>query len=148
LYTRLKVAAAFAVLDEHLHDHGVTAEDWELAGHVMAVSDATRADVQTALASAADSRNTARGRAEGQRELAKVEVVQAAEIARASRGVQRYLAKHPGQWCKGGPVRASLDKPLREHFRAALDALVAAGQVEVEAVENNGNPGVQIRGRA
>src|SRR4051812_24590122 len=49
LYTRLKVAAALAVLDGHLGAKGVTAEDWRLAGVLMAVSDATRADVQADL---------------------------------------------------------------------------------------------------
>ena len=53
LLTRLKVAAALALLDEHVE---VTDEDWVLAGTVMEVSDHTRGQVVKVL-----SREAVRG---------------------------------------------------------------------------------------
>ncbi len=56
LYTRLKVAAALALLDKRLE---VTADDWRLAGRIMAKSDATRAGVQRSSGSALRRRTSA-----------------------------------------------------------------------------------------
>jgi hypothetical protein len=145
LYTRLKAAAALAVLDGHLGTDGVRADDWTLAGQLMAVSDATRAAVQDALATAAASSNLARGRAEGEREVVKADTVAAAELRRAGQGVMRFLAKHPGEWVKGKAVRTSLAGPLRQHFAEAVEMLATAGQVEVEIVEHHGQTGLRLR---
>jgi hypothetical protein len=64
LYTREKVAGAIALLDGN---SGIGEEDWQLAGHLMVVSDQTRATVAAALRLAGEQRNEAQGRAEARR---------------------------------------------------------------------------------
>lgn len=46
----------------------ITEEHWDLAGVVMAVSNAARAEIQATLCAKASEANKRRGRAEGKRE--------------------------------------------------------------------------------
>lgn len=80
LLCRLKVAAALMWLDRRTDQ--VSEQDWELAGTVMAVSDATRNGVVAVPADKAQASNRARGRADTVRAVA-------AEEARADMDAER-----------------------------------------------------------
>jgi hypothetical protein len=148
LYTRLKVAAALAVLDGHLGTKGVTVEDWRLAGVLMSISDDTRAKVQAELRRTASQANKARAEAEGVREIVKAETVESAGVKKAGRAVMTVLGKQPGQWIKGANLRRAVPSGSRPHLDVALEALVLAGSVEVERFEYHGQAGSQYRMRS
>jgi hypothetical protein len=147
LYTRLKVAAALAVLDGHLGTKGVTSEDWRLAGLLMAISDDTRAKVQAELRRTSAQANKARAEAEGVREIVKADTVEAAGVQKAGRAVMAVLGKQPGQWVSGADLRRKVPNRVRPYLDAAIDALVLAGSVDSEDVEYHGRSGRRFRGR-
>src|SRR3712207_4800514 len=88
LYTRLKVAAALALLDKRLE---VTADDWRLSGRIMAQSDETRAGVQRTLREQASEANISRARAEAARAVVVAEEVNTLAVKRASQSVKAAL---------------------------------------------------------
>jgi hypothetical protein len=143
----LKVAAALAVLDGHLGTKGVTAEDWRLAGVLMAVSDATRADVQADLCRTAAEANVARAKAEGVREVIKSDTLEAAAVQKASRAAITALMKRPGEWMTGAELRRAVASRVRPYLDTALEALVLAGSVEVEPIDHHSQLGRRYRGR-
>ena len=128
LLTRLKVAAALALLDGR---RAITEDDWRLAGQVMIVSDATRAGVVRYLTSQAERSNEARGRAEGVRASVASETADDLAAKRVSAGVLRRL-RESGEAARGEARRAVAARD-RQHFEEAVERLMAAGQViEVE----------------
>ena len=130
LLTRLKVAAALALFAGRV---GIEEDDWRLAGDLMDVSDRTRAGVVRYLSTRAEDANTARGRAEGQRAVVVSETVEAAGVRRAGQTILRHLRAHgESTWSES---RRRLAAGLRQHFEAAVDALVTAGAVVVEPSE-------------
>jgi hypothetical protein len=70
---QLKIAAGLMALEGRRQ--AVAESDWQRAGVVMAHSDFTRRKAQSDLRSKAKAENTHRGRSEGERELAKMEVI-------------------------------------------------------------------------
>ena len=88
--TRLKVAAGLMRLDGRTDK--VSAEDWDLAGVVMRVSDATRAGVRLALRSRSVAVSHERGRQEADREEAKEGHKYDKAIARVSERIERSCA--------------------------------------------------------
>jgi hypothetical protein len=141
LYAQEKVAAGLASLDGHLTTAGITAEDWQLAGQLMAVSDATRATVQAELKKAAAETNVARGKADAAREVVKIETVEAAAIQKTGRTAQKVLSKRPGEWMTGAELRRAVDSRMRPYLADALDALVLAGVIEVKEIDYRGQVG-------
>src|SRR3712207_6527821 len=95
LYTRLKVAAALALLDRRL---SVTADDWRLSGRIMAKSDATRDAVQRELRERATEANIGRAKAEAARAVVVADEVDAQAVRKASHAVKVALGKCPGEW--------------------------------------------------
>lgn len=73
LLVRLKLSAALMALESRYD--GVTQSDWERAGVIMKMSDATRRAVIATVDNVRREQNVARGRADGQREIAKSHVV-------------------------------------------------------------------------
>jgi hypothetical protein len=131
LLCRLKATFALAVLDGR---RLMTDDDWRLSGIIMAVSDATRASVVARLAEQAKGRNEAQGWADGVRADA---ASQSADERAARRISARLLGKvvSAGE-CSRNDLRKTLPGRDRVHFDAALDRLVAAGQVEVIDTEH------------
>ncbi|MGV9713983.1 bifunctional DNA primase/polymerase [Gordonia sp. NPDC003424] len=123
--TRLKIAGALMWLNGRTE--AVTDEDWELAGIVMALSNRTRAETLGVLRDRADEANTAKGRAEGKREVAKAEVVGAAELERAVKNVRKHV-QNAGRMTRRDGVK-KLRPELRDHYDEAVDRLVAAGVI-------------------
>ncbi len=116
LFCEEKVAAAFAILDGR---NEVSEDDWRLAARLMAVSDATRAEVVAVLAAKASRENRARGKAQGEREVAAEGVKEKAATARVARSVLRILDRSDG-WMLHGELRKGLSgTAAREHLPAA-----------------------------
>jgi hypothetical protein len=143
LLTRERFAAGFALLAGHAHTAGITADDWALAGTLLAVSDRTRAQVVDRLTRARTEQNRQRGEAEAERAAIIGERTADAELKRACQYITRKLSRE-ADWVNGGPLRASLPGPLRPWFDAAIDVLTEAGQVETEHTAGN-HPGSRYR---
>jgi len=139
------VAAALAVLEGHLARDGITGEDWHLSGLLMQVSDQTRAEVQAVLAGRQQEVNQARGRAESEREIQKVEAIEAAAGRKAGKAIVRELDKSkPGEWVSGSDLRRALRRH-RDFLDEALSRLVDTGQIEAEEVRYHGQQGHRYR---
>ena len=142
LYTRLKVAAALALLDRRL---GVTSDDWRLAGRIMAKSDQTRAEVQRVLRERAREANLGRARAEAARTVVVAEEVDAQAVKRASQAVKTALGGQPGEWVSAAELRRKVASRVRPNLDDALDALALSGDIEAEATEYHGQSGTRYR---
>jgi hypothetical protein len=133
LLTRLKVAAALALLERRLD---VSKEDWDLAAEVMAVSDFTRALCVAELARREAASNVHRARMEGQR---KQIIDESEEVSLTERAVAWILSrlKDCGEQ-SGSALRNAMSQRLREHFYAAVDLAVSREQIVVEESEYKG----------
>jgi Bifunctional DNA primase/polymerase, N-terminal len=131
LLCRLKTAVALTFLDGR---QVVTPDDWRLSETVMAVSDTTRARVIARLAEQANARTEAQGRADGVR-------ADAASQSSDERAARRISARLLGKVvaageCSRSDARNAIARRDRIHFDAALERLIAAGQVEVLDTEH------------
>jgi hypothetical protein len=138
LLTRLKVAAALAILDGRT---GVSEEDWELAGLVMAVSDASRAMCQAELSAESREKNLKQGAAEAERTIMIDERKAEDRTKRAARWIKRRLAEAGSDGMPRTPLRTSLAADLRGDFDPAVDALITSGDVIKKAVTYKGQTG-------
>jgi hypothetical protein len=135
LLARLKVAAALGLLAGHLE---VTEKDWALAGTVMAVSDQTRARVVAALQRAATERNRARGEADAERAVIVEERSAEAAIKRACGVIMRKLRK-ADDWVPRAELRRGLEARDRQHFEAAIERLLDAGEITTREGDHGGS---------
>jgi hypothetical protein len=123
LLTHLKWAAALGISDERIE---VSEEDWHLAGTVMEISDATRNGIVAELAEERMRANTARGHADAERDVIREETVAEAAVQRVCRLVMKRLE---GGERGRADLRRTLASPDRGYFDAAIDRLLAAGQI-------------------
>ena len=136
---RLKVAVGLMWMNGRTDK--VTEEDWDLAGVVMAVSTATRMDVQLALSTNQRRTDQARGRSDAVREIAKADALDAVVEAKIARVAERIREKLRA---KNGQARAQLKRkfgPDKKHVDPALERLIAVGDVKLEPIEYKGNSG-------
>jgi hypothetical protein len=108
----------------------------------MAISDATRAAVATALAATARVANAARAHQEADREEVKED--------RQDQRVARRLIDHLRQrddWVTGSDLRGALASRDRKAFGSAVAKLKAAGQIDEEPIVGGSSqrPGVRYR---
>lgn len=126
LLVRLKVAAALAVLAGR---KSVDAADWELARHVMLVSDATRAQLQEQLAVTRAAVSERLGKAEGVRAAA-------ADESRADLNYRRVAALIDRKLVEGPPPprmlwrRSTMRKVFHARDRETFDAVFDASYAE------------------
>lgn len=139
LFSRLKVAAALALLDQR---GGVSLEDWELAGVVMAVSDATRKHCRDTIRQLSIDANQARAEARAE---ANVVVADHTEIVTMETAKARILDKLTSDWQSAATIRRSLSTKLREVFEDALDEMHATSIVDVVRDEYQGQARARIR---
>ncbi|MFE6919698.1 bifunctional DNA primase/polymerase [Nocardia sp. NPDC057663] len=125
---RLKVAAALMALAGRTDK--VSDEDWHLSEIVMAVSDRERSRVLQVLGARAEQVNRSRGRAEGEREIARAGVVEENKLDRAVTNLRRHLAKK--QRLTRKDARAAFRADLRDLIDEAADRLIAANLAEKE----------------
>lgn len=129
LLARLKIAAALAML---AGAHSVDADDWDLAGEVMAVSDATREAVLAHLQRAQSEQNRAQGRAEGERAAVADDVKHERTVQRVGRLIARTLGP---DWTSRAVVRRAVASRDRHAADEAIRRLVSAGSVEVDDID-------------
>lgn len=141
LLCREKVAAALAILDGRPE---VNVEDWELAGVVCDVSDATRDGAVAVLRTKAAGQNVAKAQSEAVRAVVVEDAKEAHAVARVAHAVLRHLAA-ADEWVSRKDLRAKLAGRDRGHLDAALDHLLGAGQVEAEEVPGQGQNGTRYR---
>ena len=137
LLTRLKVAAALAILDGRT---SVTDDDWELAGAVMAESDEQRARCQRALQEMNRAQNHRTGEAEAHRTLVIEERVEAEKLKRTVERVRRYLARAGEAGLSGAKLRGKLGANAT-FMEQAVDVLDFAGEIRVQEIEYQGQTG-------
>jgi hypothetical protein len=126
---RIKVAIALALL--HGYDqYQLTQEHWDLAGVVMAVSKQTRDRVVAYRNAQGIEAERQRGKREGVRTIAAEAVKTDEAIKRVAKGVVRYLRSH-GASTHGAIRKKALASWDRGYLDAAVERLIAAGQVEV-----------------
>jgi hypothetical protein len=132
LLVQLKVAAALMALEGRRQ--AITESDWTRARLMMAVSDITRQAVKIELRSKERHQNTNRGRAEGEREIAKNDVI-ARDRERVKNMAGRILDALRD---KDGQTVSVLKKALsggnknREVFDRAISYLDGTGAVKRE----------------
>lgn len=121
MFTRLKVAAGFMLLDERTD--AISDEDWELAGALVNRSTRTREQIQTVMSDAARRSNRAKAHAVAERD----EVVSERKLERAKAGVLRWLERD-GELPRN-ELRSRARSDWRDQVSAALADLVADGTV-------------------
>lgn len=132
LLSRVKVAALLALLDRR--GRAVTAEDWGLAGHVMAVSDATRSQIIEVNKRAADQVEDRKAQRAGR--SAEIAADAQAET-RVVAGMDRVLAllRKDGGEMPRGRLENRIGR-YAEVIGEVMERLLSTGQVEVETREN------------
>ena len=133
-YTRLKVAAALGLLNGRAN---VSAEDWELAGHLMTVSDRTRAAVAATLAKAKAEHNAAVGKFEAARDEIRSSTAAESAVRRACGKIRSRLAKAPGGWAPRRDLKDAIGRD-RDSLREALARLESTGVITAETVGGKG----------
>jgi hypothetical protein len=136
LLTRLKVATGLALLNRRTD---VDDTDWQLAGQVMAVSNATRQKVVDTLTEQRTAANRARGRDDAERAVVAEDHTAEHHIQRVARWIMKRLTGH-GDWITHRELRGDLPGRDRQWFDEAVTRLVAAGQVEVCEGTYHGQP--------
>lgn len=125
LLTRLKVAALLALFDNCRTK--VTDEDWELAGVVIEVSEATREVCARELKRQREQLNTAQAAAEVRRE----EFIRDHSVNRVAKVLEKVL-KEAGRWMRRAELRRSITSRDRGHFEEAIRRLIEADRVMVD----------------
>jgi hypothetical protein len=142
LFCQEKVAAGFAILAGR---PAVSGEDWQLAERYMAVSDATRGEAVRALAVLASAENTAKGKARAAQEVIVEDAKDTRVVQRALQAVLRNLERHGG-WMAHSELRGRITRgPIRDNFEEAIAHLEAAGQIEIEKIDYQGQSGKRYR---
>lgn len=117
----------------------VSEEDWTLAATVLAVSNVTRASVQAALRSNKTKAAEARGRHDAEREVVKEDVLRDRKIARIAEGIREKLREENHQ--KVNRLSKRFRGPDRQYVWPALELLQQVGDVSLEPIDYQGNPG-------
>lgn len=139
LLCRLKVAAALAILNKRPF---VDDDDWELSGHISALSEATRTAVVDGLKREAAKANRGKAEAEADRAITVSGRQEAEALKRAGQYVLRKLRAHPDGLTRGELSRG-ISTALRGHLGEALDHLVTAGQVAPEDAVHRAGTGTR-----
>lgn len=127
LFAREKVAVALALLDERT---AMSLDDWQLAGHVMAVSDWTRAWCQAEIDRQAASSGTRRALRRAADQHVASETLAELEEAAVERVAELLRGKLTAEPIARGKLRKKLVSRDRQYFDAALEWLDGEAQVE------------------
>jgi hypothetical protein len=141
LYTRLKVAAALALLDGGTE---VNDEDWDLAGYLIHVSDGVRNRAEEELRRKAVKAAHTQGRMEGVRAVAASETTHKLTNDRIGKKVIE-LMPDGHEWASGRDIKNKIAARDRELLPEVLSELVEAGKLESRKVTYRGQEGVQHR---
>jgi hypothetical protein len=141
---REKVAALLGIFDGRPE---VSVEDWQLAGHLMNVSDAQRGEVQTILAAKAVKDGEKRALTAGKHAVIVDDTKHASGVRRVAQRFAECLRAANGDWVGGAKLRRMAAGRDREFVDDALRALEAVGQVDTKPSEgkHGGSPGKLYR---
>lgn len=131
LFTRVKVTYALTFLDGRLDP---TDEDWNLAGAVMAKSDATRDACRKTIRDAANAQNINRGKADGVRAAVADDEKHFTAVKRVVKKIEATLAD--GDWHASSDIRRALRSTIRTAYDDAAASLELAARIEVEDSPN------------
>ena len=142
LYTRLKVAAALALLD---HSTSVNDEDWDLAGYLINISDGVRHRSEEELRRNAVKAAHVRGKLEGVRASVANETTQQMTNDRIAKKIISLIPDN-GEWVSAGEgIKNKIAARDRELLPEVLADLVEAGKLETREIMYRGRAGVQYR---
>ena len=130
---QLKLAAALMAL-ECRYD-AVTHHDWDRAGAVMAVSDATRQSIQELHRSEADRQNASRGKMEGIRASVAEETKHDRDVARVTSNVVKKLKANDDVMTRSA-LRNSFHPRDRDMFDFVENSLVESGRIKISDIKN------------
>lgn len=140
MLARLKIAAALAILDARAH---IDETDWALAAHVAQRSNACRQAVADTIATANAAGNRRRAEAEAERAAIVTDRLQVRNVQRLAR---RLALRLDGRgWVPRNDLRKACESSDRPDFDAAIEAAIAAGQIEAREVTYRGQAGAQFR---
>jgi hypothetical protein len=145
LQCREKIAAHLGLFLGHFE---VTKDDWQLAGHLMRVSDSTRAGISDVLRRAEDERNDARGRAEARRAQIVRRTEESDVLLRASQRAMKVLRDRQ-DWMSRSDLRREAGSRYRDYLDDAVEQLLKEGEIEFRdtsrADGGHGGTGIQYR---
>jgi hypothetical protein len=140
-----KIAALLGIFDGHFE---VTDEDWQLAGHLMGVSDRTRAAVAETLRRAEEQRNEARGHADAKRARIVRETEEGDALVKASRRIMTVLGES-SDWRAHAELHRRVGIRHRPFFDDAIERLLKDGSVESRDISKrptgHGGTGTEYR---
>lgn len=139
ILSQLKTAASLMFL--HKRTRQITELDWELAGHLLNVSDRLRLDTRNLISNSAFERKRSEAVSQGM----MADVVESAKEQRAFDRIAKNLVKHLESAPMGTMPRNDLRKRLpsrdRSHFDVVLSKLVDDNVVDVYPSRNKGPDG-------
>lgn len=124
--TRLKVAAAFAILDGRQQ---VSRDDWRLAGIVMDKSAKTRLECSTALREGRDERAAEQGRADAVRQYARERTSAEQRFDRITARVIQIVNDNP-DGITDGSLNRKVSPGYRDNLSEAIGRAMDQGQLE------------------
>lgn len=127
LFTREKIAYLFAVLDGR--KAVLTLDDWELAGHVMAMSNRTRAAVQRALQMSGQQHAEREAQRAGHLQAVAEESADARRLEKVVRRITAKFSEHGGQMTRTEFKNLSNSR-TRRAYAEALEHLVDIGSIQ------------------
>ncbi len=132
LLVRLKTAAALAILAGRKM---VQAEDWDLSGSVMAISDQTRTQMQQELMAARTAVSERLGHAEGIRQATAEQIKGVREEQRVTELVLAKMKRQPApgvDW-RRSTLRKALPARDRDTFDRIFESILSGSRDEVVA---------------
>lgn len=132
LLNRVKIAAAVALMEDRLE---VSADDWELAGRIQSISDATRTWVQAVLTSKRREIGEQRANARAREAVVIDETREREKVARAAKTIARRVHK-VGPVSRSAARKALAPNDRKPWFLRGLEFAEDAGWVRLEHLEN------------
>ncbi len=142
LLARLKVAAGLSLLSGRVD---ILDSDWDLAGHIMVTSNATRAWVRQRVSDLSVKNNVAGARAKAHARIVEESVMEKQARAKASMKVLKWLSQAGADGLLKSKMREKLQVGERHLIDrggdSILDGLLDTGQVHYVDVEHRGVKG-------
>lgn len=141
LLITLKVAAILALLEGR---YDVTADDWDLARWVHAMSEQTRTDALATLRKAQGEATHRRGVAEGLQDVIREETATGVKVTRLVRRVAARVHAAGAEGLTALEIRRTVKSTERDLLPAVLDRAVADGYVTEHRREGNNGRGEMV----
>ncbi len=138
ILTRLKVTAAFALLDGR---SGMTNDDWALAGQIMRASDAARAWTEAVVEEVNARKNEQLAKARGHGRVIEETVVSATARERCMERTVLILKSAGAEGINRAHIQKRLSAAQRDYLGEVLDELLASERVKFIDLEGTGQTG-------